>query len=163
MAFRRSSAADRAASASASLLSALACASRALCASAFAWSASLVARPAASFVRCSSSFVRCSSACALARLPRTVASDALAFCASAFTRPSSFSVESAPVFGDSLVEDGRGTVPAGAGAGVDGTGWIAGIGGEDRVRVVAAPEEVASADLKARTSRAISIQVMSSV
>ena len=122
----RSSAADRAASASTSLFSALVCASRALCASAFACSVSLVARPAASFVRCSSSFVRCSSACALARLPRTIASDALAFCASAFTRSSSFSVESAPVFGGSLVEDGRGTVPAGAG--VDGTGcrWYRG-------------------------------------
>jgi hypothetical protein len=44
-----------------------------------------------------------------------------------------------------------------------GAGRIAGVGDEDPVRVMAAPEEVASADLKARTSRDISIQVMSSV
>ncbi len=154
LAFRRSSVALRAASASASLFSAFACASRALCASAFAWSASLVARPAASFARCSSSFVRCSSACALARLPRTVASDPLAVWASAFARSSSFSVESAPIFEGSLVEDAREVESEGAvvvGDRVDGAGCIAGIGGEDRV------------DLRARTSRAISRQVKSSV
>jgi len=65
-----------------------------------------------------------------------------------------------------LLEDGR-EESAGAGAGVgvrvDGAGCTAGVGGEDGVWVVAAREEVASADLKARTSRAISIQVMSSV
>jgi hypothetical protein len=53
-------------------------------------------------------------------------------------------------------EAGREAVLAGA----DGT---LGVDGEDGIRVVAAPEEAASADLRARTSRAISIQVMSSV
>jgi phosphotransferase system HPr-like phosphotransfer protein len=148
-----------------SLFSALACASRALCASAFACSASLVARPASSFVRCSSSFARLSSASALASLPRTFASDALAFWASAFTRSSSFSVESAPTFGGSLVEDGRGDVLAGAGCtvGVAGAGCTVAVEGEDGARAVLVLEEAASSDLKARTSRAISRQVMSSV
>jgi hypothetical protein len=126
-----------------------------------------VARSASSFARCRSPFARWRSASVLASLPRTVASDALAFWASAFTRSSSFSVESARVFGGSLVDDGRGAVSAGAGAGVgvgvDGAGCIVRVEGEDEVRVVTTPEGVASADLKARTSRAISIQVMSSV
>src|SRR5262249_27644433 len=100
---------------------------------------------------------------ALASLPRTIASDALAFWASAFTRPSSFSVESTPVFGGSLAENSCRAELADAGAGVVGGGCTVAVEGEDEVWVVAAPGEAASADLKARTSRAISRQVMSSV
>jgi hypothetical protein len=45
-------------------------------------------------------------------------------------------------------------------AGADGT---VGVDGEDGIRLVVAPEDAASVDLKARTSRAISRQVRSSV
>ena len=146
-AFSLSSAAVRAASASANLFSAFAPDSRALCASACACSAALVARPASSFVRCKSSFTRFRSASALASLPRTVASDALAFWASAFARSSSLSVESAPIFGGSLVENSCRAELADAGPGVVGGGCTVAV--EDGVRVVPTPEEAASADLKA--------------
>jgi hypothetical protein len=71
------------------------------------------------------------------------------------------SVESAPIFGGSLVENSCRAELADAGPGVVGGGCTVAV--EDEVRVVAALEEAASADLKARTSRAISRQVMSSV
>src|SRR5215469_14225806 len=147
----RSSAADRAASASASLRSAPAFASCAAFASVFACWASLVARAA-------SSFARFKSTSASASLCRTAASEALAFCssdlafwASVFTRRSSFRVESASVFADSLAEgDREADEPAGAGCTVDADGKV---GAWPALRF---EEEAVAADLYARTSRAIS-------
>jgi len=158
LAFRRSSAADRAASASASLRSAPAFASCAAFASVFACWASLVARAA-------SSFARFKSTSASASLCRTAASEALAFCssdlafwASVFTHWSSFRVESASVFADSLAEgDREADEPAGAGCTVDADGKVG------AWPALPFEEEAVAADLNARTSRAISRQVRSSV
>jgi len=100
LAFRRSSAAERAASASASLRSASVFAYRAALVSALACSASLLVRPA-------SSFARFRSASVSASLRWVNASEALAFWASAVSRCSSFSVESTSLLAGSLAEDDR--------------------------------------------------------
>ena len=119
-----------------------------------------------------SSFARFKSASASSSLRRAAASEVFASKAAVFACWSSFSsVESAPVFCGSVVDDGREAESAAVGcaagadnvgctAAVDGAGCTVGVDCEDVARVVAARELAPAASaLIARTSRAISRQV----
>jgi len=107
LAFRRSSAAERAASASASLRSASVFAYRAALVSALACSASLLVRPASSFARFRSASVSASLRWVNASEALAFWASILAFWASAVSRCSSFSVESTSLLAGSLAEDDR--------------------------------------------------------
>lgn len=144
------SAATRTASASASLRLAAASDSFAASAAAFARSASAIARPA-------SSLARWIAASASASLRWAKASDAFAASVSAFARSTSVIVKRPSVFGDSFCGVGCAAVPA-------GRGWTVVVGGEGMDLDVSADELLtAAADLRTRTSRAISRHVRSSV
>ena len=134
-------------SASASLRLAAASDSFANCAAAFARSASAIARAA-------SSLPRWRAASASASLRWAKASDAFAVSVSAFARSTSVIVKRPSVF---VCGVGGAAVPA-------GRGWTLVVGGEGVDLDVSADELLAAAaDLRTRTSRAISRHVRSSV